>query len=101
MIVGVGKALAELTAILLGVGLIIGAFSQTGVGSTLVNDLVFPAGDSTIVLLLMEAINAFIFGMEMTVRRPLSSWPWCWHRRWSRPSSINWPYTSSSSISAW
>ncbi len=67
MIVGVGKALAELTAILLGVGLIIGAFSQTGVGGTLVNDLVFLAGDSTIVLLLMGAVTAFIFGMGMTV----------------------------------
>ncbi len=67
MVVGIGKALAELTAILLGVGLIIGAFSQTGVGGTLVNDLVFLAGDSTIVLLFMGAVTAFIFGMGMTV----------------------------------
>ncbi len=67
MIVGVGKALSELVAILLGIGLIIGAFSQTGVGGTLVNDLVFLAGDSTLVLLLMGAVTAFIFGMGMTV----------------------------------
>ncbi len=67
MILGTGQALAELVAVLLGVGLIIGAFSQTGVGGTLVNDLVFLAGDSTIVLLLMGAITAFIFGMGMTV----------------------------------
>ncbi|MEO1191627.1 MAG: TRAP transporter fused permease subunit [Pseudomonadota bacterium] len=67
MLVGIGKALAELVAILLGVGLIIGAFAQTGVGGTLVNDLVFLAGGSTIMLLIMGAVTAFIFGMGMTV----------------------------------
>ena len=47
LIVGVGKGLAELVAILLGVGLIVGAFSATGLAGTLVNDLVFLAGAST------------------------------------------------------
>lgn len=67
MIVGVGMGLAELTAILLGVGLIVGSFSATGLAGTLVNELVFLAGDNTLVLLLMGAITAFIFGMGMTV----------------------------------
>ncbi|QIE57790.1 TRAP transporter fused permease subunit [Pikeienuella piscinae] len=67
MIVGVGKALAELTAVLLGVGLIVGAFSATGLAGTLVNELIFIAGASTIALLLMGAVTAFIFGMGMTV----------------------------------
>ncbi|MEH6674786.1 MULTISPECIES: TRAP transporter permease [unclassified Sulfitobacter] len=67
MIVGVGMGLSELTAILLGVGLIVGSFSATGLAGTLVNELVFLAGDSTLVLLLMGAITAFIFGMGMTV----------------------------------
>ncbi|MFC3613654.1 TRAP transporter permease [Lutimaribacter marinistellae] len=67
MIVGVGQGLAELTAILLGVGLIVGAFSATGLAGTLVNELVFIAGDNTFVLLLMGALTAFIFGMGMTV----------------------------------
>jgi TRAP transporter 4TM/12TM fusion protein len=67
MIVGVGMGLAELTAILLGVGLIVGAFSATGLAGTLVNELVFMAGDNTLVLLLMGAMTAFIFGMGMTV----------------------------------
>ncbi len=67
MIVGVGMGLAELTAILLGVGLIVGSFSATGLAGTLVNELVFMAGDNTLVLLLMGAITAFIFGMGMTV----------------------------------
>jgi len=67
MIVGVGMGLAELTAILLGVGLIVGSFSATGLAGTLVNELVFLAGDNTLVLLLMGAATAFIFGMGMTV----------------------------------
>lgn len=67
MIVGVGQGLAELTAILLGVGLIVGSFSATGLAGTLVNELVFIAGDNTFVLLLMGALTAFIFGMGMTV----------------------------------
>ncbi|MEX2518493.1 MAG: TRAP transporter fused permease subunit, partial [Paracoccaceae bacterium] len=67
LIVGVGRALAELTAVLLGVGLIVGAFSATGLAGTLVNELIFMAGSSTIALILMGAITAFIFGMGMTV----------------------------------
>ncbi|MEE4347784.1 MAG: TRAP transporter fused permease subunit, partial [Paracoccaceae bacterium] len=67
MIVGVGMGLAELTAILLGVGLIVGSFSATGLAGTLVNELVFIAGDNTLVLVLMGAVTAFIFGMGMTV----------------------------------
>ena len=67
LIVNVGRALAELTAILLGVGLIVGAFSATGLAGTLVNELIFLAGDSVIALLLMGALTAFVFGMGMTV----------------------------------
>jgi TRAP transporter 4TM/12TM fusion protein len=67
MVAGVGKALTELVGVLLGVGLIVGAFSATGLAGTLVNDLVFLAGGSTIMLLVMGAITAFIFGMGMTV----------------------------------
>lgn len=67
MLVGIGRALAELVAILLGVGLIVGAFSATGLAGTLVNDLVFLAGRETLPLLLMGALTAFVFGMGMTV----------------------------------
>ncbi|MEO1695087.1 MAG: TRAP transporter fused permease subunit, partial [Pseudomonadota bacterium] len=67
LIVGVGKGLAELVAVLLGVGLIVGAFSATGLAGTLVNELVFLAGNNTFVLLLMGALTAFVFGMGMTV----------------------------------
>ncbi len=67
LVVSVGRALAELTAVLLGVGLIVGSFSATGLAGTLVNDLIFLAGNSVIVLLIMGAVTAFIFGMGMTV----------------------------------
>lgn len=67
LIVNVGRALAELTAILLGVGLIVGAFSATGLAGTLVNELIFMAGDSVFALLFMGALTAFVFGMGMTV----------------------------------
>jgi len=67
LIVGVGRSLAELVAVLLGVGLVIGAFSVTGLAGTLVNDLIFLAGDAVLVLLIMGAITSFVFGMGMTV----------------------------------
>jgi TRAP transporter 4TM/12TM fusion protein len=67
MISGVGRALSELTAVLLGVGLIVGSFSATGLAGTLVNELIFLAGSSVIMLLLMGALTAFVFGMGMTV----------------------------------
>lgn len=67
LVIGVGKALAELVAVLLGVGLIVGAFSATGLAGTLVNDLIFLAGGSLLMLLLMGALTSFVFGMGMTV----------------------------------
>ena len=67
LLIAVGQTLGELVAILLGVGLIVGAFAATGLAGTLVNDLVFLAGGSTFMLLVMGALTAFIFGMGMTV----------------------------------
>lgn len=64
---GVVKLLTELTAILAAVGLIVGALSMTGMAGTLVNDLVFLAGGSTLTLLVMGAITSFIMGIGMTV----------------------------------
>jgi TRAP transporter 4TM/12TM fusion protein len=64
---GICGALAELSALLAGVGLIIGALSVTGLAGTLANDLVHLAGNNVYVLLVMGAITSFIFGMGMTV----------------------------------
>jgi len=62
-----GKLLSEIAAILVGVGLIVGALSITGMAGTLVNDLIFIAGGNTLILLLMGAITSFIMGIGMTV----------------------------------
>jgi TRAP transporter 4TM/12TM fusion protein len=64
---GVSKSLAELAALLAGVGLIIGALSVTGLAGTLANDLVYLAGNNIYVLLVMGALTSFIFGMGMTI----------------------------------
>lgn len=67
LIKGIGGALAELAALLAGVGMIVGALSVTGLAGTLANDLVFLAGNNVYVLLVMGALTSFIFGMGMTV----------------------------------
>tara|TARA_R100000005_G_scaffold88792_1_gene58935 strand:- start:10222 stop:12219 length:1998 start_codon:yes stop_codon:yes gene_type:complete len=66
-VIASGKLLAEIAAILVGVGLIVGALSITGMAGTLVNDLVYLAGGDILLLLLMGAITSFIMGIGMTV----------------------------------
>lgn len=61
------RLLAELTVILAGVGLIVGALSLTGLSGTLVNDLLSLAGEELILLLLMGALTSFVLGIGMTV----------------------------------
>ena len=65
--VSVARGLAELIAILLAIGCIIGALSMTGLAGTLANDLVYLAGGAPLVLLVMGALTSFVFGMGMTV----------------------------------
>jgi TRAP transporter 4TM/12TM fusion protein len=67
LMVGVTSSLAELAALLAGVGLIIGAMSVTGLSGTLANDLIYLAGNNVYVLLVMGAVTSFIFGMGMTI----------------------------------
>ena len=67
VIVSVGRTLAELVAVLLGIGMIVGAFQATGLTGPLANELVHMAGSSVPMLLLMGALTSFIFGMGMTV----------------------------------
>ncbi len=67
MLIAVARLLVELLAVLAGVGLIVGALSVTGLSGTLINDLLFIAGGSTGVLLVMGATTSFILGIGMTV----------------------------------
>lgn len=66
-LVSTGKLLVELLSIMAGVGLIVGALSVTGLSGTLVNDLLYVAGDSVLMLLLMGALTSFVLGIGMTV----------------------------------
>ena len=61
-----GKTFVELIAILAGCGLLIGAFSLTGVISSLANDLLNIAGGNAFLLLIMCAITSLILGLGLT-----------------------------------
>ncbi len=61
-----GKTFVELIAILAGCGLLIGAFSLTGVISSLANDLLSIAGGDAFLLLVMCAITSLILGLGLT-----------------------------------
>lgn len=61
-----GRSMAELTAILTGVGLVIGTMSMTGIGHSISYELVALAGGNLFLLLLMGAFASFILGMGMT-----------------------------------
>jgi TRAP transporter 4TM/12TM fusion protein len=61
-----GRTFAELIGILAGCGLLIGAFSVTGVISSLANDLLRIAGDNALLLLAMTAITSLVLGLGLT-----------------------------------
>lgn len=62
-----GKLLGQITAILAGVGLIVGSLSGTGVANSLSRELVMLAGGNYILLLILGAITSFILGIGMTI----------------------------------
>jgi len=61
-----GRTFVELVAILAGCGLLIGAFSMTGVVSSLANDLLRIAGDHVFLLLVMCAVTSLVLGLGLT-----------------------------------
>ena len=62
-----GRALGQLIGTLTGIGLVVGAFSITGVGSAFSRELVQYAGGNVYLLLFFGAITSFVLGMGMTV----------------------------------
>ena len=62
-----GRVFVELAAILAGVGLLVGAFSLTGLTGTLTTALLHVAGESPILLMMVGALTSFILGMGMTI----------------------------------
>jgi TRAP transporter 4TM/12TM fusion protein len=61
-----GRTFVELVGILAGCGLLIGAFSMTGVVSSLANDLLRLAGPNVLLLLFMCAITSLVLGLGLT-----------------------------------
>jgi TRAP transporter 4TM/12TM fusion protein len=61
-----GRTFVELIGILAGCGLLIGAFSMTGVVSSLANDLLRIAGDNVLLLLGMCAVTSLVLGLGLT-----------------------------------
>jgi len=66
LVMGTGKFLSELVAILGAIGLVIGALSMTGVAHSFSRELVSFAGGNVLLLLLIGAFTSFILGMGMT-----------------------------------
>jgi len=64
---GNGRLFVELAAILAGAGLLVGAFSATGLTGPLTTELLFVAGGDVFLLLIMGALTSFILGMGMTI----------------------------------
>ena len=60
-----GKTLAEITAILSSIGLMIGAILITGIAQTLTSDLIALAGGNLILMVAFGAIASFILGMGL------------------------------------
>jgi TRAP-type uncharacterized transport system fused permease subunit len=61
-----GRTFVELVGILAGCGLLIGAFSMTGVISSLANDLLRIAGGNALLLLAMTALTSLVLGLGLT-----------------------------------
>jgi TRAP transporter 4TM/12TM fusion protein len=61
-----GRTFVELVGILAGCGLLIGAFSMTGVVSSLAGDLLRIAGDNAFLLLFMCAFTSLVLGLGLT-----------------------------------
>jgi TRAP transporter 4TM/12TM fusion protein len=61
-----GRTFAELVGILAGCGLLIGAFSLTGVISSLANDMLTIAGNNALLLLAMAAVTSLVLGLGLT-----------------------------------
>lgn len=64
---GIGKILTELMAILVGVGMIIGALSLTGTAHGFSSVLTSIGGKHMFLLLLMGAVTSFLLGIGLTI----------------------------------
>lgn len=61
------RNIANIVGVLVGIGMIVGSLSYTGVGGAFSRELLQFAGSSIFLLLLFGAITSFVLGMGMTV----------------------------------
>lgn len=66
LIVDASINIANIVAILVGIGMVVGALSYTGVGPSFSGELVNFAGDNVMLILVLGAVTSFILGMGMT-----------------------------------
>jgi len=66
-IVDMSTSIANLVAILAGIGLVVGGLSYTGVAGAFSRELLLYAGDSIPLMLAAGAVTSFVLGMGMTV----------------------------------
>ncbi len=67
IIVKIGEIIARIISLLSGIGVIIGAMSLTGVGTSLSRELVFLAGGDLFMILTFGALASLVLGIGMTV----------------------------------
>jgi TRAP transporter 4TM/12TM fusion protein len=65
LIAKTGKLIAEITAILAAIGLVVGAVSMTGVALSFSSELVVAVGNNAFLILVISALASFILGMGM------------------------------------
>jgi len=67
LLIDAGKTIVNIVGVLVGIGMIIGALSLTGVGPAFSSELLRFAGDDVYLLLILGAVTSFVLGMGMTV----------------------------------
>lgn len=67
LLLDVSRNIANLVAVLAGIGLVVGGLSYTGVAGAFSRELLLYAGGNTALMLIAGAVTSFVLGMGMTV----------------------------------
>ncbi|MBC7164570.1 MAG: TRAP transporter fused permease subunit [Roseovarius sp.] len=67
LLLDASRNIANLVAILAGIGLVVGGLSYTGVAGAFSRELLLYAGGNTALMLIAGAVTSFVLGMGMTV----------------------------------
>jgi TRAP transporter 4TM/12TM fusion protein len=67
LLLDISSNIANLVAVLAGIGLVVGGLSYTGVAGAFSRELLLYAGGNTALMLIAGAVTSFVLGMGMTV----------------------------------